>query len=348
MSVTIRDVARRAGVSISTVSRVLNDTCPVQEDKRRRVREAVKILGYAPNPVARSLLRKETGGLGVLLPYVSGEFFSELLYGIDRTTRQLGFFLMISTSHGSPEELRAALRGMRRRVDGLLIMAPEGEGAVLGDLLPDETPVVLINTPATGTAYDALSFDNYRGGFLATAHLLEQGHRRIAMLKGPAWAHDARERLRGYREALVASGLAPSPEYELAGDYSPEAGHAAAEQVLALQPRPTAVFAANDQSALAMIAALRNAGVAVPGDLSLVGFDDIPSARFASPSLTTVRVPIRELGVAAVQRLVVLLRGHSGPVQQDTLPVELVVRGSTARGSASARSGIERSGATSS
>ena len=330
MSVTIRDVARRAGVSISTVSRVLNDTCPVHEDKRRRVSEAVAALGYVPNQVARSLQRKETGGLGVLLPYVSGEFFSELLYGIDRTTRRLGFFLMISTSHGSLDEMQAALRGMHQRVDGLLIMAPEGEGAGLGDLLPDETPVVLVNTPANGTAYDALTFDNYRGGFLATSHLIELGHRRIAMLTGPDWAHDARERLRGYRDALAAHGLPRNPDYELDGDFSPEAGHGAAERLLALQPRPTAVFCANDQSALAMTAALRNAGLAVPDDLSLVGFDDIPSARYASPPLSTIRVPIRELGVAAVERLVALVRGVDGAARRDILPVELVVRGSTA------------------
>lgn len=329
-TVTIRDVARRAGVSISTVSRVLNETCRVREDKRRRVSEAVEALGYVPNPVARSLLRKETGGLGVLLPYVSGEFFSELLYGIDRTTRRLGFFLMISTAHGSLDELQAALRGMHQRVDGLVIMAPEGEGATLGDLLPADTPAVLVNTPATETAYDALTFDNYRGGFLATSHLIALGHRRIAMLKGPDWAHDARERLRGYRDALAAHHLSRNPDYEFDGDFSPEAGHGAAAQVLALQPRPTAVFCANDQSGLAMTAALHNAGLAVPADLSLVGFDDIPSARYASPPLTTVRVPIRELGVAAVERLVALVRGADRTAGQVTLPVELVVRGSTA------------------
>ena len=330
MKATIRDVARRAGVSIATVSRVLNATTPVAEDKRRRVVAAAEALGYTPNEVARSLLGKATGGLGVLLPSVSGEFFSEFLNGLDRATHQNGFFLMISTSHRNLDEMSVALKSLHRRVDGLITMAPEGDAAQLRALLPERAPCVLVNTDAEGLACDAFNFDNYRGGFLATEHLLSLGHRRIAMLKGPARAFDARERLRGYRAALRAYGQEPAPELEITGDYTSEAGKRAAETLLAMDPRPTAVFAANDQSALALIGALQNEGLSVPEALSVVGFDDIPSVRYASPPLTSIHVPIRDVAMRAVERLVERVRDRHAVPQQRVLPVELVVRQSTA------------------
>lgn len=328
---TIRDVAKRAGVSISTVSRVLNNTVPVADDKRRRVEEAAEALGYTPNQVARSLLKKETGGLGVLLPYVSGEFFAEFLNGIDQATQQNGCFLMISASHRSADELKVALQGMHQRVDGLIIMAPAAEAAMLETLLPSATPYLLVNTDVAGLPFDALNFDNCRGGYLATEHLLALGHRRIAMLKGPESAFDARERLRGYHEALRAYGVEPDPALEIPGNFSPEAGFQAAETLLGMVPRPTAVFCANDQSAMTLISALQNRGLTVPEALSVVGFDDIPSARYGSPPLTSVHVPIRELGEQTIERLLEIVRGDDGaePLQR-VLPVELVVRASTA------------------
>ena len=331
MTITIRDVAKRAGVSISTVSRVLNKTVPVAEDKRQRVEEAAEALGYTPNQVARSLLKKKTGGLGVLLPYVSGEFFAEFLNGIDQATQQNGLFLMISASHRNADELRVALHGMHQRVDGLIVMAPTVKAAMLETLFPNSTPFLLINTDAARLPCDVLNFDNHRGGYLATEHLLEQGHRRIAMLKGPEGAFDARERLRGYRDALRAYGVEPAPALEIAGNFSPEAGFQAAEVLLSMDPRPTAVFCANDQSALTLISALQNRVLDVPEALSVVGFDDIPSARYASPPLTSVHVPIRELGEQTIERLLELVRGDDGTApQQRVLPVELVVRHSTA------------------
>ena len=332
MKATIRDVAQRAGVSISTVSRVLNATTPVAEDKRRRVEEAAKALGYTPNEVARSLLGKATGGLGVLLPFVSGEFFSEFLNGLDQATQQNGYFLMISASHRDLDEMKVALTSMHQRVDGLILMYPESSEAELEGILPDAatTPCVLVNTEAEGLGCEAFNFDNYRGGYLATEHLLGLGHRRIAMLKGPEHAYDARERLRGYRDALRDAGLTPSPDLEIEGSYTSESGWLAADVFTRLDPRPTAIFAANDRSALSLISALQNQGLAVPEALSVVGFDDIPSARYASPPLTSVHVPIRDVAVQAVERLVALVRDRDTETRQQVLPVELVVRQSTA------------------
>ncbi len=331
MRVTIRDVARLAGVSISTVSRVLNNPDAVREEKRRRVTEAVAHLGYRPNPVAQSLLRKVTGGLGVLVPFVSGEFFSEFLHGIDRAARDAGFFILISTSHYDTDELATALHGMGPRVDGLLIMAPTMDLGSLSGLLAQSSPVVYVNTPAKEQHVDLILFDNYGGFYGLTRHVLALGHRRVALLRGPARASDARERLEGFRKAMAEVPEAERIELssELVG-YTQEAGYEMARGALALSPRPTALMAANDQAAIGALAALKEAGIRVPEEMSVTGFDDVSSARFAAPPLTTARAPVRELGAAAARQLIARVRGEASEPVRRTFPVELIVRESTA------------------
>lgn len=330
MGITIRDVARRAGVSISTVSRVLNNTCPVNEDKRRRVEEAARVLGYTPNPAARSLLKRETGGLGVLLPYVGGEFFSELLGGVDRVAQQNGFFLLISTSHRNEAELKAALQGMYRRVDGLLVMAPEMRGGGVRHLVRGSAPMVFVNTEVEDPHLNVLNFDNYGGVYALVKHLLAKGHRRIAYIRGPEGAFDARERLRGYREALREAGLPDTARFEMPGDYSQEAGYAMTLELLARDPRPTAIVGCNDYCAVGVLHALHEAGLRVPEDVALAGFDDVPSARYTQPPLTSVHVPVREMGEAAMHYLIEQVRGEkNGGPRQQVFPVTLVPRAST-------------------
>ncbi len=327
MAKTIRDVAKRAGVSIATVSRVLNNTAQVKDEKRLRVEEAVRALGFVPNQTARSLVQKKTKGVGVLLPSLGGEFFSEFLHGIDEASREYGRFVLISASHGSLEELDLALIGMRQRVDGLIIMSPEIDGSAIRTLIPDDTPTILVNGDERTVPFDTIKFDNRRGAYLATRHLLELGHRTIAVLKGIKLAYDSQERLQGFREALLEYGIQPAPQLELEGHYSPQGGYEACDALLALNPAPSAIFCANDQSAIGLMGALQNAGKKIPGDISVVGFDDIPGARFTSPPLTTVRVGIRQLGILAIKRLIEIDR-ESSPEHQ-VLPVELVIRHST-------------------
>jgi LacI family transcriptional regulator len=245
MASTIHDVAQHAGVSISTVSRVLNKTTRVSEKKRQRVEAAAAALGYSPNPAARSLLSQRTGGLGVLLPFVTGEFFSEFLTAIDQITQENGHFLLISSSHRSPEEFQTVLPSLEKRVDALVLMANGGETQHLKEALPD-IPMVFVNSKIEDDAYDVINFDNFGGLYQITNYLIEQGHRRIVMLKGPADSHDAAERLRGFRAAVQESGLAPSDVHEIQSEFSREAGYEAAPQILALSPRPTAVVAPND------------------------------------------------------------------------------------------------------
>ena len=331
MSVTIRDVAKQAGVSISTVSRVLNGTSPVREEKKRLVEAAAESLGYAPNPAALSLRGKRTGGLGVLLPFVSGEFFSELLGGLDEATQELGFFLVVSTSHRRPIEFRRAIAALDKRVDGLVVMAPEIDHDDAASILRPGTPVVFLNTYAEGLQADVFNFGNFDGARALTEHMIGLGHRRVAFVHGPERARDAQERARGYRVAMREAGL-PTEGLEFAGGYSRESGYAAASELLAAAPRPTAVVAVNDYCALGIMSAFHRAGVSVPGDVSIGGFDGLASTQYAVPALTTVRVPVRTLGHRAIERLVSRLNGAPGapPLATEVVPVELVERASTA------------------
>ncbi|MEM1057568.1 MAG: LacI family DNA-binding transcriptional regulator [Bacteroidota bacterium] len=329
MSVTIHDVAKHAGVSIATVSRVLNDSASVLEEKRVRVLAAAEALGYSPNPAALSLLNKQTGGIGVLLPFVQGEFFSELIGGLDEAAQEHGRFLVISSSHRQTGEFRKAIQVLDKRVDGLVVMAPELDVRGAASLLATETPVVFINTYTEGLAADVFNFDNYQGGYLLTRHLLDAGHRKIALLHGPPHAQDAIERARGYREAMAEAGVSNTRDLEFDGGYTREAGHAAAVAVLARKPRPTAIVAANDHCATGVVSALLREGVRVPDQMSVTGFDGLESSRYVVPPLTTVSVPVREIGRQAALRLFARLRGEPLELEQRFVPVQLVVREST-------------------
>lgn len=331
MSVTIRDVARRAGVSISTVSRVLNDTCPVREDKRRLVLDAAQALGYTPNPAALSLLNKRTGGLGVLLPFVSGEFFSDLLSGLDQAAQDEGMFLVVSTSHRHSGEFQKAIQVLDKRVDGLIVMAPELDATGAALILKTNRPVVLINTYADGLSADVFNFDNYAGARAVTQHFLDAGHRRLALIHGPLLSRDVQERARGFHAALSDAGVAASEALVVPGGFTREAGYEAALAIAAATPRPTAIVAANDYCAMGVLSALHALGIAVPDEMAVSGFDGLPSGQYTVPPLTTVRVPIGEIGYRAVSRLAARLRGEDNgtPHQEHFVPVELVVRESS-------------------
>ena len=333
MAVTIKDVARAAGFSVATVSRVLNASGPVKPETVRRVREVALSLRYAPNGAARSLTTRKTSTLGVLLPDLHGEFFSEVIRGIDATAHEHGYHILVSSSHNEPEEIAATLAAMRGRVDGVIIMSPAIEAAALAHDLPNSIPVVLLNCKGTGHAYDALGVDNYGGAFAMTEHLLAMGRTRIAMITGPAGNADAEERLQGYRDALRDAGIARAAELELHGDFHEQAGYAAAQRALALAPRPDALFGANDVMAIGALSALRERGVRVPEEMSVVGFDDISMARYMNPPLTPVRVNIAELGNTAVNTLVNAIRTKNAHERRrQILSAALVVRGSCGAG----------------
>ncbi|HEU4630362.1 MAG TPA: LacI family DNA-binding transcriptional regulator [Gemmatimonadaceae bacterium] len=331
MRVTIRDVATRAGVSVATVSRVFNDSGPVHEETRRRIREAARELRYAPNSAARSLSTRRTSTLGVLLPDLHGEFFSEIIRGIDLTAQRRHHHLIVSSSHNHRSEVAAALRAMRGRVDGLILMSPavDAETLVAELPVPDTLRVVLLNCAVRDPRFDGLEIDNIGGARAVVEHLTGCGHRRVAMILGPARNHDADERRRGYRAALRAAGLEPRPEWEHSGDFTDAAGYQAAAALLRLVPRPTAIVAANDAMAIGALSAVREAGLRVPEDMAVVGFDDVPIARYVHPPLTTVRVGIGELGARAAETLLeALAEGEAHRPRHVVVPTTLVVRDS--------------------
>ena len=333
-AVTIRDVAREAGVSVATVSRALNGHANVAEPVRRHVFEVAQRMRYSPHGAARSLSSRSTQTLGVVLPDLHGEFFSELIRGIGAVARSRRRHMLLSSYHGDPEQQAAALRAMRGRVDGLLVMSPFAEQpGFLEENLPP-LPTVLVNTRQAHLAWPAFEIDNHAGAMAMTAHLLGLGHRRIAFIAGPPGNYDAGERLRGFRDAMAAQVEAIGVEYP--GGFDEASGHRAGQAILAADTRPDAAFAANDMMALGCLYAFAQDGVRVPGDIALAGFDDIPLARFVHPSLTTMRVSIAELGGRAVERLLDQIdsgedRAGGGAAMQPDRQViapELVVRAS--------------------
>lgn len=327
MPPTIRDVAHEAGVSVATVSRVLNDSGPVKEATRQRIREVAHRLRFTPNTTARSLSTRRTHTVGVLLPDLYGEFFSEIIRGLDQTVQQHGFHALISSSHNEPGEVEAALRSMRGRVDGLILMASGLDPHTIARNVTERLPVVLINADDENANYHSIDIDNFGGACAMTRHLLSLGHRELRMIRGAEGNRDASERERGFRAVLLESGITCEDSWIVSGAFTEASGFQATQQLLADPARPTAIFAANDSMAVGALSALRAAQLRVPEDIAVVGFDDVPIAAYVNPTLTTVRVSIATLGARAAERLFACLHAQAGSDRKhEILPTELVIR----------------------
>ena len=321
---TIRDVARRAQVSVASVSRALNNLDNVSEETRARVADAVRELGYVPHAGARSLSLARTNAIGVVLPDLHGEFFSEIVRGMDREASRRGYLLLLSNMHAGGAQAENALRAMRGRVDGLLVMAPHLSGNELSAALPAGTRTVLINTPIDGRQRPSIHLDNAAGACAVAKHLLALGRQRIVHICGPAGNIDARERADAFRKAIEEGGA----QIELVqGDFTEGSGEAAIDQLLRSGARFDAVFAANDMMASGALQALRRAGLRVPEDVAVAGFDDVPLASHLG--LTTVRVRIAELGERALARLLAIVEGADDDNREELHSPELVVRSTT-------------------
>jgi LacI family transcriptional regulator len=327
VAVTIKDVAREAQVSIATVSRVVNGHGNVTDATRARILGVAERLRYVPDSAARSLITGLTHTIGVLLPDMYGEYFSELIRGIDRAARLRGLHLLVSSSHGDADEATLALRAMNGRVDGVLIMSPHVDADLISRALPATLPTVLMNTPAAAGRAPAFLTDNYGGARTMVEHLRSLGFQRIAHITGPDSNYESGERLRGFRAALGREQASRS--LVLAGNFTEESGYLAGRQIAAARPRPDAVFAANDMMAIGCLFALTEAGLRVPQDIALAGFDDIPIARFVTPPLTTVRAQTTQLGRQALEELARAIQ-EPGRVRRTrhTLSTQLVIRAS--------------------
>ena len=329
MATTIKDVARVAGVSVATVSRALNGHANVTAPTRAHVMGVVARLRFVPSSAARSMITRRTHTIGALLPDLHGEYFSELIRGIDLAARARGLHLLVSSSHGDAAEAGAALRAMNGRVDGLLVMSPHVSADFLWGNVADDLPVVLMNTRVDGGNHASFEVDNHGGAYAMLRHLVERGHRDVAFIAGPENNFEAQQRLRGYR-AAIADLLPGRDEQVLQGDFTQDSGFRAGSRIAASVQRPSAVFASNDMMAIGCLSAFNEAGLRVPADIALAGFDDIPLSRCVNPPLTTVRARITELGGLALERLASEIEASERPVAlHQTLHADLVVRQST-------------------
>ena len=327
VTATIKDVAREAKVSVASVSRALNGTGGVTAATEQRIREVAARLRYVPHGAARSLITRRTHTVGALMPDLHGEFFSELIRGIDLEARSHGLHLLVSSSHDGADDAAAALRAMQGRVDGIVILSSPGVDAdFLKANLPDGLPSVLLNSDVKSGAAAVLNIDNFAGTYAMVRHLVGLGHTGIAFVSGPKDNFDARQREAGFRAAMAK--LAPdAPLRIVSGNFSESSGYLAGRELLAAKTRPQAVFAANDMMAVGCLQAFKEAGLDVPGDIALAGFDDIPIARYVTPPLSTVRVRIAELGKNAMDLLADLMdRPGSSAASVHTLGCDIVVR----------------------
>ena len=328
---TLRDVAREAKVSVASASRALNHMDNVAPAVRARVLAVAAKLRYVPHGGARSLVTSRTQTIGVLLPAIYGEFFAEIMRGMDVAARAKGLHLLISGSHHDVNEAVAEVRSMGGRVDGLLVMSPFVNSRDLAEVLPLNLPVVTIASRIGKVEQGSISVDNFGGAQTAVQHLYDKGCRTIAHIAGPATNFEAQERKRGYEAALAE--LCPGQKPILhTGDFNEPSGYSGIKAILDAGHRPDGVFVANDMMAVGCLLALREIGLNVPQDIAVVGFDDIPIARFASPTLTTLRVGVFDLGRRGVELLLHALEpGPHEHVEGIVVAPDLIFRGSTDR-----------------
>jgi LacI family transcriptional regulator len=335
-TVTLRDVAARAGVHPATASRALNPETRllVREDTARRVLEAAESLGYHPNPVARSLRTRRSNTVGVLIPDLTNPLFPPIVRALEDRLAAAGYVALIGNTDGDGERERLVFRQMRaRHVDGMVLATAHLSDPLLTEAARAGLPVVLMNRMAQDHSLDSVSVDNEGGMRMAVAHLAAEGHRRIAHIAGPQEVSTGLSRHRGFMSAMEAHGLEVHPDLVItAKAFSIEEGLRCTRALLERRAGCTAVAAGNDMLAIGCLAALEEVGLNCPGDLSVVGFNDMPFIDRLRPPLTTIRFPHYQLGTEAAQLLLERIGGRGGPVKVLYLAPELVVRGSTAPG----------------
>lgn len=309
---TMKDVARHAGVSVSTVSYVLNNSGPVATSRRTRVLDAVRVLEYTPNESARSLKRRSTSTIGLVVPDLANQFFALVAEGVERAAAERDVLVVLCAPEATERPMSHHARLLQsQRLDGVVYLSGIGTSPSLILELARSGPVVLVDEQIPGFELPAVVSDGRRGAREVAAHVLEQGHRRLAVIGGPGALWTAERRLAGYREAVAAAAADPDAMPVYAGDYRMQSGARLAAKALSVprRRRPTALLCANDLMAIGALRYCREEGIDVPGEVSVAGFDDVPIAGLISPALTTVAQPARDMGYAAAKILFSRLRG---------------------------------------
>jgi len=333
--ITIREVAKRARVSVGTVSNVLSGSGSVRPELRRRVEDAMLELDYAPNQIARSLKTRTTKTLGTIVSDITNPFFPQMIRGAEDAAMERGYLLITLNTDDHVDRERRALAVLRaRKVDGVLIvMAPDdGEATHIATALEQGTVMVCLDRMPRGIAVDGVSVDNRKGARMCMHHLVSRGHRRIGMLSGTPSLNNAQERLEGYLEVMRENGGREIPSLIRNGDFRLESGYRMAKEMLLEAEPPTAIFASNAMMGFGALKAIHELGLRCPEDISLAVFDDIPFGDVIQPRLTVVTQPAYELGRRGAELLVARIEGREKsptPVRIELSP-ELIVRGSTA------------------
>lgn len=330
---TMKDVAQHAGVSISTVSYVLNDSGPVAPDRRARVLDAVRVLKYTPNESARSLKRRSSCTIGLVVPDLANQFFALVAQGVERAASARDMLVVLCAPEAAAVAESVNARLLRsQRLDGVIYLSGAATSPSSLLELTRVGPVVLVDEQIHGFDLPAVVADGRRGAREIARHVLEQGHRRVAIIGGPAALWTAQQRLAGYREALAAAGHDPDEVPVLVGDYHQPSGFELAARALdvAGPQRPTALLCANDLMAVGALEYCKSVGIRVPEEVSIVGFDDLPFAQLLTPGLTTVRQPAEDMGRQAATLLLDLLENKTDGCDNGVLPVSLQIRNSVA------------------
>jgi LacI family transcriptional regulator len=330
---TIKDVALRAGVSVTTVSHVVNDTRHVSAKGRERVELAIRELGYVPNAMARSLKSNTTSTLGMLIPNSSNPYFAEIVRIVEDRCFGAGYTLVLCNTDDEPRRQSVYLQVLaERRIDGLIVVSTGDDDSLVTQLQGLRIPTVLVDREIADPSCDLVETAHMQGGLLAVRHLLSLGHKRIACIGGPVGLTPSEQRIEGWRMALAEAGATPNADALLwRGAFTSQSGYEAMHAILRTEHPPSAVFVCNDLMAIGALRAAHESGVHVPDELSIVGFDDIELSAYTSPPLTTVAQPKERIGALAVDMLLERVGGKRRDARKVVLQPELRVRASTAR-----------------
>jgi LacI family transcriptional regulator len=327
MKVTIKDIAKEADVSITTVSRVLNNKPDVGDDTRAKILKIIDDMNYNPNSVARGLVMQKTHTIGLIIPDISNPFFPQIVRAVEDKAQELGYSVIFFNTDNHLERERKAVELFKsKQVDGLIVSLSLGNEEILKNLKAANYPVVQIDRSVLDHSYPLVSIDNQKSAYQMVEYLLKKGHKKIAHISGDLNTTTARERLSGYKKALKNYKIKINEDYIIEGDYTQDSAYQAMQNLLKLEVRPTAVFAANDLSAAGVYKAVFSANLKIPEDIAVAGHDDINLASLLKPELTTMRQPKYKMGERAVTVLLAMINNENEKIEDQILNTDLIIR----------------------